>query len=99
MDFLGLVRQTDNGIFLCVPCPNHVYGIFIEGLSPGTLEEFQSASLKSSDTATSDGGNTPWIEVIGAGNRKKVRWDSSTTQGVERTNRKARRSTSRRGQR
>ena len=99
VEFLGVLRRTDAGIFLCVPSPDHEDGIFVERLNTGTLGKVQSAKL---DTETSEGGNMPWVKVIGRGSKKVTQQDLSIAEQVERmpgTDRKARRNTSKRGQR
>ena len=99
VEFLGVLRRTDAGIFLCVPSPDHEDGIFVERLNTGTLGKVQSAKL---DTESSEGGNMPWVKVIGRGSKKVTQQDLSIAEQVERmpgTDRKARRNTSKRGQR
>ncbi|WP_317202153.1 Ty1/Copia family ribonuclease HI, partial [Janthinobacterium sp.] len=96
VEFLGVIRQTDDGIFLCVPSPecNGTGSIFVQGLNTGTSDEGRNACSRTSDSKTSEGGNTPWIEVIGRGSRKKTQWDTSIAGSVRRTDRKARWNTS-----
>ena len=84
---------------MCVPSSVKGTDAGANGTSTGSSGIDFSVPSRGTDTETSDGGNTSWVEVIGKGNKKRIKWDSATAERVARTDQKARRSTSRRGQR
>jgi len=83
VEFLGVMRQTDEGIFLCVPSPEFTEGIFVEGSSTGTLGKDPDVNLDGQRRGTLDDVTTSWVKVSRRPHNRGTQYDRPSLRSIE----------------
>ena len=83
VEFLGVMRQTDEGIFLCVPSPEFTEGIFVEGSSTGTLGKDPDVNLDGQRRGTLDDMTTSWVKVSRRHHNRGTQYDRPSLGYIE----------------